>query len=1052
MRSPRTLHSRGLLLLLALTLGTSLAQAQPGEVTGLRWVADTLTWDPVPGATSYTVHAGETPWMYNHDCRISGITETSVVPPDWPRPTGFTYVLVTAVNSEGEGTLGTDSLGNPTPNLAPCIPDFDLDGIGDPDDNCPMVANADQANSDTDSFGDACDNCPTVDNEDQQNLDFDTLGSACDNCPTFSNEDQQNSDADTHGDACDNCPALDNDDQADDDVDGTGEACDNCPGLANPTQDDPDVDGLGSACDICPDDADPLQEDTDGDGTGEACDNCPGLANPMQEDPDADDVGTACDGCPDDFDPFQEDSDGDGTNEACDNCPGLSNADQADDDVDDAGNDCDNCLGLANPEQLDDDADTLGNACDNCPFASNLDQEDHNDDGIGDPCDPKTYTFEDDLIDGRPADMLSYGGLDETLLVRMVEGELAASYRSDRDGTNDQFTRVRASGHRQDTTVWLDYGPFNGRLSLEMWSDSAFRWESGAGLMLQVDDRNDLYFIERFQNQGVATPVAGPRGPDSRRLRLRLRKGAGTTSRLHVDYFIAGSWSEDEAIFDVVDDSALIGVDTAMADFSQGRRSIKRITVCPEPGPTDLTIGRHHEWSDDWKVFQRDDFDEATIPLQLQVRHAEPAFLQARVVMSDTGTVVPDHDWSDHQLDLSDPAPNGATVSFDLDRVPAGGNYDVEVQLVRSSDMALLGSDMLVELGVGDVFLCTGQSNMSGRGDMADAETPIDEVHVYHADGLWKMGQEPMDDATGEREQVAADNGGGARDAGHSPMLRFGKEVHASTGLPVGIIPSPRGGTAIWDEWQRDVDDPDSHESLYGNAMRRARDQNDPNGFAGVLWFQGESDAADNRTLEQYRDDLERLISQLRSDLSQPDLPFFIAQLATSTAVGNRQFLRIREAQLQVVERDADAYLITAIDALRFDNYHFFADSYKMLGVRFADAVREHLLGEPLDALVHLTSVQVGPGGSSVDFTFDGEVEFVDGGLDPELFRFNDDTGPTATGVTVMGGNTVRVTLSRALTLPATASYGFTQREEDDFLRDLRGTPVPCFDLRPIDP
>ncbi len=38
--------------------------------------------------------------------------------------------------------------------------DGDGDGILDGADNCPSVANADQANADGDSAGDVCDNCP----------------------------------------------------------------------------------------------------------------------------------------------------------------------------------------------------------------------------------------------------------------------------------------------------------------------------------------------------------------------------------------------------------------------------------------------------------------------------------------------------------------------------------------------------------------------------------------------------------------------------------------------------------------------------------------------------------------------------------------------------------------------------------------------------------------------------------------------------------------------------------------------------------------------------
>jgi hypothetical protein len=106
-------------------------------------------------------------------------------------------------------------------------PDSDGDGRPDDDDNCPLVANPDQANQDGDTLGDACDPCDGP--QTGTDNDHDGIDDGCDACLTGRNTDE---DRDTYLDGCDTCPGT-LDDQSDGDGDGIGNACDAEPGVQN---------------------------------------------------------------------------------------------------------------------------------------------------------------------------------------------------------------------------------------------------------------------------------------------------------------------------------------------------------------------------------------------------------------------------------------------------------------------------------------------------------------------------------------------------------------------------------------------------------------------------------------------------------------------------------------------------------------------------------------------------------------------------------------------------------------------------------------------------
>jgi hypothetical protein len=178
-----------------------------------------------------------------------------VSPLDLEIPTLIGFPLPTQISVESMTNAEVAVLG-------PCQ-DADGDLIDDRVDNCPLVANFDQTNTDAlDQDGDGRsgeDAIDAADNDGDTKVDEDPPG-------------------DAEGDACD----------PDDDNDGVVDDSDNCRVDVNPGQANADGDAEGDVCD----------DDDDNDTVVDDDDNCPNQANADQADSDADGVGDACDTSP----------------------------------------------------------------------------------------------------------------------------------------------------------------------------------------------------------------------------------------------------------------------------------------------------------------------------------------------------------------------------------------------------------------------------------------------------------------------------------------------------------------------------------------------------------------------------------------------------------------------------------------------------------------------------------------------------------------------------------------------------------------------------------
>lgn len=689
--------------------------------------------------------------------------------------------------------------------------------------------------------------------------------------------------------------------------------------------------------------------------------------------------------------------------------------------------------------RCDSDADGVLDASDNCPLDPNPLQADQDEDGEGDRCDPQTYDFEADAPGTRPSETRAVGGLDPTFLVRDASGDRVASYSETIGGAHDELLRLRGDAPFQDLDLYFDVEAAAEVASIELWSDGAWGWNAGAGLILQVDWGGRVLLYERTWR--AVPQQVGPNLPSDGRLRLRVRKGADVTTRVHVDVLDgSGAWSEAHA-FGIADDHRMRGSAVVLANYLGGRRGVKRVTVNRVPPAAPLTILKDARSSEDWKVFQRDAGGRASVPVRFAWRTDEPARMRAAIVSSATRLPLPGHDFADHAIDLP-AAPAGAFGEIVLAGVPEGGNYDVEARLERPSDGSALGGGVIREIAVGDVWLAAGQSNMSGySGSLAGAEQPSDDAHVFSNAGAWRRAEEPMDDGTDQVDAVSAES------PAHSLQLRFAKDMASALGVPVGIIPGSLGGTNLVVQWQRDGAEPANRGTLYGSLLHRALLQGgEPP--RGILWMQGESDAFLSRGIAAYRADLERLLSQYRSDLARPALHAVVGQLGVYLSSDLVQWTAIQEAQRQVALADPECSLAVTIDQPLADPIHFSVAGYREMGARFAAAALEEHHGFPADPVPELLSARATGGADRIELAYPADMS---GGV-AGAFAVADAAGPVAVLAVSCLGPVVTLQLERPLQPPATVGYGFLRDPAAAWLRDARGKPAACFAEVPVEP
>lgn len=275
----------------------------------------------------------------------------------------------------------------------------------------------------------------------------------------------------------------------------------------------------------------------------------------------------------------------------------------------------------------------------------------------------------------------------------------------------------------------------------------------------------------------------------------------------------------------------------------------------------------------------------------------------------------PENDWTTIPI-------NGNRFSGFLDATV--GWHSVEVRVIE--DDQVVASQLVDQVGVGDVFVVAGQSNAANHGLPTQTSTS-GMVFAMDENGHWRPGNDPLPVATG---------------SDGSPWPKLGDHLANALGVPIGFASVASGGTRV-DEWQPD-------RALYAQ-LQDALQLLGPRGARAVLWHQGESDAFIGTSTESYSEQLRTVIEASRVDAGF-DIPWGVARAAFLPDTPLEQEHAVIAGQQLVIDTDPlifEGPLTDDLlgDAWRYDQVHFNQAGLDEHARRWADAILTHLIPEP---------------------------------------------------------------------------------------------------------
>jgi sialate O-acetylesterase len=211
---------------------------------------------------------------------------------------------------------------------------------------------------------------------------------------------------------------------------------------------------------------------------------------------------------------------------------------------------------------------------------------------------------------------------------------------------------------------------------------------------------------------------------------------------------------------------------------------------------------------------------------------------------------------------------------------------------------------------VGDVWLCSGQSNMSWK--LEGTDDSVAAIAAANYPTLKILSHPDESSPTPRSELMARAEWEVCTPETVKPFsavaFYFGRKLSAVTGIPIGLISSNQGGTKI--------------EPWTGGPLYNARIHPYTRlPIKGVIWYQGEANLADGAA---YTDKLVKMVRDWRAAWGLGDFPFFYVQVAPFKYENQNplQLPELWEGQTKATQLIPNSGMVVINDVGNVENIH----------------------------------------------------------------------------------------------------------------------------------